>query len=151
MVSGLSILKHLLLAFWTAWFAVVALTNLFGGLKAAGRLPARWKLASTNYEAIVKATAAYAPPRWVPPLLFGGAVLWQAAAAVLFAWALAASLAGGSLRLELATVASTAAIALWAAFMLADEITLKYEFERTHELLFLSQLATLLALHGLPG
>ena len=35
--------------------------------------------------------------------------------------------------------------------MLADEIVLKYELERTHELLFIAQLASLVAMHVLPG
>jgi hypothetical protein len=52
---------------------------------------------------------------------------------------------------EFATAAFATGIALWAAFMLADEITLEYEFERTHELLFIAQLASLLAFHLLPG
>ena len=44
-----------------------------------------------------------------------------------------------------------AGLALWAAFMIADEITIKYAYEQSHELLFIAQLATLVALHVIPA
>lgn len=150
MDAGLAPLKLALLAFWGAWFALVVLTNVLGGLKALGRLPPAWPFASRNYEAVQKALAAYRPPPWVAPLLFAGVVAWQAAAAALFGWA-ALSSGPGAINLEAANLALAAGILLWGAFMLADEATLRYEFERTHELLFLAQVATLLALHLLPG
>lgn len=129
-------LKLLLLGFWTAWFAIVTATNALG--------------ISANYQAIVKATAKYKPPQWLPRLLFAAVIAWQAVTTALLARALALSLSHGEVDLAAATLALGSGIALWAAFMLADEITLKYEFERTHELLFIAQLATLLALHVLP-
>ena len=130
-------LKLGLLGFWTLWFAIVTATNLLG--------------LSANYQAIVKATQKYSPPAWVPRWLFGGAVAWQAATTALLARAIWLSFAGHALDLDAATLALGCGIALWGAFMLADEVTLKYEFERTHELLFIAQLATLVALHVLPG
>lgn len=151
MVAGLYWFKLALLAFWALWFAIVVLTNVFGGLKAMGRLPGSWTFASSNYEAVARATARYRPPPWVPGLLFAAVVVWQAAVAALLAWALAASIAAGSLAWPIVNLALGGGIALWAAFMLADEITLKYEFERTHELLFIAQLASLIAMHLLPG
>ena len=143
-------LKLGLLGFWTLWFAIVAATNLCGALKALGRLPPSWRFASANYEAIVQATAKYAPPRWLPALLFAGVIAWQAATCALLALALAASLRAGLIDFPAATLALGSGIALWAGFMLADEIVLRYEFERTHELLFIAQLATLVALYVLP-
>lgn len=151
MDDGLPALKLALLLFWAAWFAVVFLTNVFGGLKAMEVLPPSWKFASTNYQAVVKATARYRPPAWLPPVLFMGVVLWQLAVAALFAWAAGAWLLDGRLDWRAVNLAFGAGIGLWAAFMLADEIVLKYEFERTHELLFIAQLACLVAMHVLPG
>ena len=144
-------LKLALLGFWTAWFAIVTATNVLGGLKAAAILPPSSRFASTNYEAIVKATEKYSPPRWMPAFLFAAVIAWQAATMALLARALALSLGHDAVDLDAATVALGSGIALWGAFMLADEITVKYEFERTHELLFISQIATLIALHLLPG
>ena len=143
-------LKLSLLGFWALWFAIVTATNAFGGLKALRVLGDSWRFASTNYEAVVKATARYSPPRWLPALLFAAVVVWQLATCALLAGAFVASLAARAIDLDAATLALGSGIALWAAFMLADEITVKYEFERTHELLFIAQLGTLLALHLLP-
>ena len=130
-------LKLGLLGFWTLWFAIVTATNALG--------------LSANFQAIVKATQKYSPAGWVPRLLFGGAIAWQAATATLLARALWLSFAHHAVDLDAATLALGCGIALWGTFMLADEITLKYEFERTHELLFIAQLATLVAVHVLPG
>ena len=136
-----------LVAFWAAWFWIVLLTNVLGGLKALGRLSPKWKFASANYEAVAKAIAVYRPPRRLAAWLFASVVLWQLAAALLFTWAAWSSVSSGTIDLAAAHRAFGCGIALWAAFMLADEITLKYEFERTHELLFIAQLASLMALH----
>jgi hypothetical protein len=129
-------LKLGLLGFWTLWFAIVTATNMLG--------------VSSNYAAIVRATQKYAPPQWLPRVLFGAVIAWQAATTALLARAVVLSLSHDAIDLDAATLALGSGIALWAAFMLADEITLKYEFERTHELLFVAQLATLVALHLLP-
>lgn len=84
------------------------------------------------------------------PALFGIVVMWQMNVAALFAWTLIESPKAGTIHVLAANWAFGAGIALWAAFMLADEVTLEYEFERTHELLSVAQLASLIALHVLP-
>ena len=143
-------LKLALVAFWSLWFAVVLFTNLCSAAKALGWLPEAWRLSSRNYEAVAKATAVYRPPPWLPGALFAGVMLWQLAAAILLARACAVSAHASAVDLGAVDLAFSAAIGLWAAFMIADELTLHYEFERTHELLFVSQLATLVAIHVLP-
>jgi hypothetical protein len=143
-------LKLALVAFWSLWFAVVFFTNLCSAARALGWLPETWRLSSRNYEAVVKATSVYRPPAWLPAALFAGVMLWQLAATILLVRAWAVSARGPALDFGAVDTAFTAAIGLWAAFMIADELTLHYEFERTHELLFVSQLATLVALHLLP-
>ena len=150
-VTTLFPLKLALLFFWAAWFSVVFLTNLLSALKAAGFVEAKWKFASTNYAAVAKAVSPYGAPSWVPALLFGGVVAWQLVAASLYAWAFCASLAAGAISMPAVNVAFAAGIGLWAAFMVADEITIKYAYEQSHELLFIAQLASLVAMHVLPS
>jgi hypothetical protein len=137
-------LKLAILAFWAAWFAIVFLTNLFGALKAAGTLSPDWKFASKNYEWVQKAVSVYSPPPWVAAFLFLGVLAWQFIAACAFAWALQASVRLGSVAAAPAATAFAIGILLWAAFMIADEITLKYAMEQPHELLFIAQVACLL-------
>ncbi|HUQ28879.1 MAG TPA: hypothetical protein VM051_09815 [Usitatibacter sp.] len=146
MHGAIHFLKLAILAFWAAWFAIVVLTNLFGALRAAGALPPDWKFASKNFELVEKAVSIYKPPLWVARVLFLGVLAWQFAVACLFAWAFIASLGTGGIA-PVANVAFSAAILLWAAFMIADEITIKYAMEQPHELLFIAQIACLLAIH----
>lgn len=146
MPGSLLLLKLALLAFWSAWFAIVTLTNLFGALKAVGLLAPSWKFASKNYEQVQKAVSLYAVPAWVPRALFAIVVAWQLLAAGLFAIAVLAS-ANGVLDMGWVNAAFAVGILLWAAFMLADEITIKYSFEQPHELLFTAQLACLVVMH----
>jgi hypothetical protein len=140
-------LKLALLLFWALWFSIVFLTNTFSAMKAAGRLPESWKFASDNYALVVKAVSRYRAPAWLPRLLFAGVVAWQLAAAALFWHALASSGAAGVLDMAAVNAAFAAGILLWAAFMLADELTLKYAMEQPHELLFVGQLASLVVMH----
>jgi hypothetical protein len=150
-VTTLFPLKLALLLFWAAWFCVVFLTNLFSGLKAAGLLGESWKLASKNYGSVAKAVSPYGAPSWVPALLFAGVVAWQLGAASLYAWAFCSSLAAGVMAASAVNAAFAAGIGFMAALMLADEITIKYAYEQAHELLFIAQLATLVAMHVLPS
>src|SRR4051812_6135225 len=85
-------LKLGLLLFWAAWFGIVAATNLFSALKAAGRLPPSWKFASKNYEAVAKAVSLYSPPPWLAHALLAGVIIWQVAACALFGAAFLASI-----------------------------------------------------------
>ena len=151
MEVNLFTLKLGLLAFWAAWFAIVFLTNLSSGLKSAGVLPVSWKFASKNDAAVAKATSIYGAPPWVPRLLFLGVVLWQLLATALYGWAFAASLKAGVIAWSAVNTAFAVGLGLWAAFMIADEITIKYAYEQSHELLFIAQLATLMALYLLPA
>jgi hypothetical protein len=149
--THLLLLKLVLLFFWSAWFGVVFLTNLFGGLKSAGMVGESWMFASKNYQAVAKAVSIYHAPSWLPALLFVGIVAWELAAAVLFGCAFAASLSAGALATGSVNAAFGAGLALWAAFMIADELTIKYAYEQSHELLFTAQLATLIAMYALPS
>jgi hypothetical protein len=144
-------LKLGLLFFWTAWLAIVFLTNLCSGLKALGVLPKTWKFASQNFRAVATATSTYHAPRWVPGVLFAGVIMWQLAAALLFGWALVSSVKAASLMWAPTHAAFTMALALWAAFMIADEICKQYDTQSSHVSFFTAQLLTLVSLHVLPS
>lgn len=95
-----------------------------------------------------EATSTYRTPAWLPGLLFGGVILWQALA---FWAALVLSIAAGSLDFGAVNVAFAASIGLWAAFLLAAELFKAYESQSNHLLLFISQVVTLIALYILPA
>ena len=151
MTSTLLLLKFGLLAFWWLWFVLVLFTNLCEGMKLLHRVPWTWKFASHNYQPVALALAEYAAPSWLPKVLFVGILLWQLLTALLFGGAAILSFAQHSLSWGWVDAAFAAGLALWAAFMLADEFCKQYDPERSHILFFTAQLVTLLALHLLPS
>jgi hypothetical protein len=138
-------LKRGLLLFWAAWLSLVFTTNVLDGAKAVGLLSDAWPFASGNYAFLCQTTSRYGTPVWVNGLLFLGVLCWEGLAAVLFwlAW-----WAFGARRFLYA--ANAAGLALWAAFLLADEVFVAYAVAGAHWRLFTAQLATLLAVELLP-
>jgi hypothetical protein len=142
-------LKRMLLAGWAAWFTVVFASNLLDGCKALGVLGRDWAFASGNYGFLVDTANRYGPPSWLDGLLFAGVVAWEGLAAVLF-WAAWYRFRGGGKGVGVLYAAFTAGLALWLAFMIADEVLIAYAVEGTHLRLFTAQLSTLLAVELLP-
>src|ERR1051325_8943976 len=96
-------LKSGVLLFWAAGFT-------------PGRVvPAGFTFVSGNWELMLKVTAVHGTPVAVVGVLFLGALVWEALAAVLFWRACLARGRGG-------IAAFTVGLALWAAFTLADEL-----------------------------
>ena len=150
MIISLTTLKIGLVFFWSLWLSIVFLTNFFEGLKHLGWLPENWKFASQNFQLIQKTMRVYQPPGWLPAVLFIGVILWQALAFLLFWNAFRLLLVSGLSALPQVNTAFAVSLALWAAFMVSDEVFCAYEQQSSHVSLFLAQLLTLLALHLLP-
>ena len=151
MASNLLLIKLGLLSFWGLWFLIVFSTNLCEGLKLLRLIPWTWKFASHNFQAVVLATTEYDAPSWIPKVLFSGILLWQLITALLFGWATVSSLENLSLTWKLVDAAFVAGLALWGAFILADEFCKQYDPERGHVLFFIATLVTLVTLHLLPS
>lgn len=149
MTLSLSVLKRGLVFFWAAWFTVVFLTNLFDLLKQLGIVGADWAFASGNFGFMLATTGLYATPESVVLLLFVGVIVWEAVAAGLF-WRGFAGYGGGAASLGRVNTAFAVGLALWAAFLLADELTMAYDVASTHMGLLTAQTVTLLAIHLLP-
>jgi hypothetical protein len=131
-----------LLTFWALYFGVVALSNLTDLLRSAGLLPAGWHWISGNLAFMASATGKFGVPAWVNPILLAGVISWQGLAAVLF-WR-AARLGGR----EGLGPPFAVGVALWAVFVLLDELLLIFETgaEATHLRLLIAQLLTLVLL-----
>jgi hypothetical protein len=148
-LTGL-MLKQGILLFWALWLTVAWLANTCDGLKACHVLGKGWKFASGNYALMVEATQKYHTPLWLNATLFFGVILWQGGAALLF-WSAFSAFQGlyrpGDHLLYPAFLVS---LALWAAFIIIDEIFLAYETEDTHLRVFTAQAISLLVLVLLP-
>jgi hypothetical protein len=136
--------------FWAAWSSVVCATNVVDGLKALQLLPDLWSFASGNYQLMVKVTGIHHLPAWAVAVLFGGVVAWEELAVLLFRREFGRFRArdhGGS---TIYSPAFAVSLALWAAFMVVDEVLIIYDIEGTHRSLFVCGLVSLLALRLLP-
>lgn len=149
-MASLIVLKVGLLGLWAAWFSLVFATNIFDALRMMGILPQRWRFASENYERLRDAVAVYRESDRLAALLYGGVIVWQLITAVLLWRAFAASVSVQQVASAPVNLAFTSALALWAAFLLAEEIFKQYRTEGKHLLFFTAQLLTLGALHLLP-
>jgi hypothetical protein len=123
--------RLVVLFFWSFWLSVVTASNVTNALRAAHLLPTSFAFASSNFELIEAATAIYHTPRAVVWILFLGVIAWEAAAAGLFWRALARARAGGD-DARAPALAFAAALGLFGAFMVADELLINYAIQATH-------------------
>jgi hypothetical protein len=142
--------KRGVLFFWALWLSLVFATNALDGLKALDVLPAGWALASGNYAFLRRVTAVYQTPAWLTAALFAGVVLWEGLAALLFWHSFRVWCGVKGRGLPAFYTAFGVSLALWAAFMIAEEVFLAYPVEGTHRSLFTCTLVSLLALRLLP-
>ena len=141
----LALIGPLLLGFWCLYFAIVTLSNLTDLLRSIHLLPSSWSWISGNLAFIASSTAKVGIPAGLSPVLLAGVIVWQSVATLLF-WR--AFRRGDRASLGPAFVVS---LALWATFILLDEVLLIFETgaEATHLRLFIAQLVSLCVLR--PG
>ena len=147
---SLATLKRGLLLFWAAWLSIVVLTNTFDALRALDVLDTGWRFASGNWAFLVETTRVYDTPNWLQAILYAGVIAWEGLGALLLWRAFSASLGNGLVDRRPTDTAFVVNLALWAAFVLVDEVFLAYDVEATHLRLFIAQLVTLVAIHLLP-
>ena len=94
-------------------------------------------------------TAVHQTPPALVLLLFLGVVVWEAVAAALL-WRAFGAFQGVLKGMDAVYAAFAVSLALWAAFMLADEVFIAYGVEGTHMAIFTAQIVTLLAIRLLP-
>jgi hypothetical protein len=128
---------------------LVFATNVLDAAKALGLLDQSWAFASGNYAFLCQTTSRYGTPAWVNAVLFAGVLCWEGLVAALSWRAWWAFRGHGTGRAAVYTAAG-AGLSLWGAFILADEVFLAYAVAATHWVLFIAQLATLLAVELLP-
>lgn len=145
----LSTLKLGLVLLWALWLSLVTVLNISDALKASGRLPETLKFASGNFAYLCEVTKIYGVSKAMNWMMFLGIILWEVVASGLLWWALFSGAA-----LVAVNAAFTVSLALWGAFILADEFFLIYfkpelDTSNTHRSLFLCFLLSLIAIHVL--
>ena len=129
--------------FWATWLPIVLASNVCDGLRQIQVLPPQWTFVSGNY-AFMKSVTSRRQCESATPLLFVGVLAWESVAAGLFVRAAYLIFRQSTQSRDATRIAFAAAIALWAAFLLADEILIVYDVEATHFRLFIAQLLSLM-------
>jgi len=141
-----SVGKRIILAFWTLWIGIIATTNLFSLLKVLRLVDGAVPFASHNFDLVRGYLATYRLPTNFAIIAFVGVVLWQFATAVLFCRALT------DIANKKATNAAIGAgLALFAAFLVAGELFLRFDFEAIHIRIFMALMLSWLVIHLLPN
>ena len=135
-----------LVLFWAIWLTVATITNVFDALKQLGALPARFTLVSDNFDLIAKTVGAHGVPTAIAAVLFAGATAWELLASVLLwrAWLAMRRDAPGTT--PEVTQAFAISLALWAAFLIATEVTVSYATAVTHKATLTAQLVSVLVI-----
>lgn len=76
-------LKWIIVWVWAIWLSLVTLMNLCEALIALKLLPANFRFASSNWSLLLSVCGIYNTPRAIVALMFGAAIIWEAAATVL--------------------------------------------------------------------
>jgi hypothetical protein len=145
-LSGV-LIKDGIVLFWAAWISIVVVTNVAAALRVAGLLSPDTNLASGNYTAIVKVSDRLSLPHALDFILFLVIILWETIAAILLWRAAVYSLAGSPLRTGATDTGLGILLALFALFMLADEIFHAFEVENDHRGIAAFILISLIAIH----
>lgn len=149
MTLGPTELKSGIVLLWALWFSLVTLLNVCDALRTLRVLPTSWAFASGNFAFMQATTKVYRTPDWLTGALFAGVIVWE----VLATWLLWRAWVSGDLaHIDTAFVVS---LALWGAFILADELFLaffvegegSYSVAATHRSLFTAFLVSLMAIH----
>jgi sterol desaturase/sphingolipid hydroxylase (fatty acid hydroxylase superfamily) len=144
------LLTRILLVFWASWFSIVFSSNATDALREAGLLPSGFRFHSGNFALVADSVGVYSVPRAGAAILFSLVLVLQLSAAVLF-WR--ASLE----REPLAGQAQSSilqpfvvGIALFAGFVLVDEVLLLYHrmpsLETAHLVVLCALLLSLLVI-----
>lgn len=138
-------LKRGLLLFWALWLGLVAVSNFFSLMKALGLVHPRLVFASHNFSLVRSFFATYHLPAQAALVAFAGVVLWQFIATGL----LVQAAVDGARKTACTALGVTAA--LFAAFLLAGEFFLRFDFEAVHMRALTAQLVSLLVIYLVPS
>jgi hypothetical protein len=147
--NGLFYLKTGCLLFWASWFSLACLTNVFDFMNMLALISPEWRFRSGNLILLSQSLSIYQISPLFINLLFICDVLIQALAGALFFIA-AYQFWQRKNPWVYINYAFGISIALWAAFIVMEEIFIAYVFEGGHRELFAFELITLMAIHLLP-
>jgi hypothetical protein len=146
---GMFFIKLGSLLFWSCWFTLVCLTNIFDFMHAYHGLPDNWQFRSGNYALLEKVLEIYHTPPAILFTLFSLDILVQGTSAVLCIISSITFLVNRQIT-PIINIAFGISMALWAVFILMEEVFIAYGYESVHIRLLAFEMLNLLMLHLLP-
>lgn len=153
-----AVVKQGIILFWAVWLSLVLLLNCLDVLKNVGVLPDTWKFNSGNFPFMQAVVKVYSTPNPITWVMYISAIIWEVVAIYLLWAALGASFSSGfdPSTLRLVNLAFAVNLALWAAFVVMDELFLAFlipghNIMETHRSLFTANLVSFMAIHLLPN
>src|SRR5262245_25597629 len=137
-----SSIKIGLVLFWAIWLTVVTATNILDVLKQLGALPSTFTLVSYNFELVAKTVGAHGVPAVIAAARSAGVILWELLASVLLWRAWRAMHRGAPATAPEVMQAFAVSLAIWAAFLIATELTVNYATAMTHKATLVTQLVS---------
>jgi hypothetical protein len=137
-----------LVLFWAIWLTVVTTTNIFDAMRQLGALPARFTVVAYNFDLIERTVGAHGVPTSIAALLFAGVIAWELLASVLLWRAWLEMHRGAPGTAPEVTEAFAVSLALWAAFLIATEMTVNYATSGTHKATLTAQLVSLIVIRA---
>jgi hypothetical protein len=137
-----------LVLFWAIWLSAVTATNVLDAMKRLGALPAGFTVVSYNFELIEKTVGSHGVPTPIAAVLFAGVIAWELLASVLLWRAWRAMSRGAPGTAPEVVQAFAVSLALWAAFLIATEMTVSYATAGTHKATLTAQLASLIVIRA---
>ena len=139
-----------LVLFWAIWLTVVTTTNVLDAMKQVGALPPGFTLVSYNFELVQKTVGAHGVPTVIAALLYAAVIAWELLSSALLWRAWRAMRRGAPGTAPEVVQAFAVSLALWAAFLIATEVTVNYATAGTHKLTLVTQLASLIVIRSRP-
>lgn len=146
---GIFYIKSGCLLFFSCWFSLACLTNTFDFIHALYTLP-NWHFRSGNYDALAKVLQTYHTPIWFLNILFTLDILAQGISAILFFISFLSFIKYKKIT-SVINIAFGISMALWATFIIMEEIFIAYSFEGKHIRLLGFELLILLFIYLLPN
>lgn len=142
-------LKSILLAFWSAWFSLAAISNFFDFLCLYFSNPLFKGFRSGNFSALCSALSTYGKNFYFSTTLFLADITIQLIGACIFL--ISTIRFFKNYKDTFYEYAFMITMSLWLIFILLEEVFIAYQFESTHIRLFLFEIFCLTFIRLYPS
>lgn len=143
-----ALFKKTIIVFWAIWWLIILWTDSVSAAAHLGVLNASW--APDKYTYFASTLNMYHVPAWFPAFLYVCILIWAFFTVITFMWACFSLNKNKTVWLYRANIAFIISLVFWFAFLIADQIIMRYDIEQIHIVQGGFQLLSFLSLYLLP-